>query len=195
MIATHNQGKLREIEGMLAPWRLTLVAAGDLGLPEPEETGATFDENARLKAVAAASTSRLPAIGDDSGLAVAALGGQPGIYSARWAGSGRHRDFARAMRTVEEKLTAAGATTPDRRRARFVAAVCFARPDGETAMFHGEVAGTLVWPPRGDRGFGYDPMFVPDGHDRTFGEIDPREKDAMSHRARAIAAFAATVLA
>jgi XTP/dITP diphosphohydrolase len=195
VIATHNQGKLREIEGMLAPWRLTLVAAGDLGLPEPEETGATFDDNARLKAIAAAAASRLPAIGDDSGLAVAALGGQPGIYSARWAGSSRHRDFARAMRTVEEKLKAAGATTPDKRRARFVAAVCFAQPGGDTAMFHGEVAGTLVWPPRGDRGFGYDPMFVPDGHDRTFGEIDPREKDAMSHRARAIAAFAATVLA
>ena len=195
LLATHNSGKLREIEGMLAPWRLKLRAARDLGLPEPEETGATFEENARLKAIAAAQASRLPSLGDDSGLAVAALGGQPGIYSARWAGSGRDRDFARAMRTVEERLQAVGATTPDRRRAKFVAVVCFAEPDGEAEIFRGEVAGTLVWPPRGDKGFGYDPMFVPDGHDRTFGEIDAGDKDAISHRARAIAAFAAKVLA
>jgi XTP/dITP diphosphohydrolase len=195
VIATHNSGKLREIEAMLAAWRLRLVAAGALGLPEPDETGATFEDNARLKAVAAAEASGMPALGDDSGLSVEALGGRPGIYSARWAGTGGDRDFAHAMRTVEEKLRVVGATTSDKRRARFVAVVCFAGPGREPLTFRGEVAGTLVWPPRGERGFGYDPMFVPDGEQRTFGEIDPRAKDAMSHRARAIAAFAAEVLA
>jgi len=195
VIATHNSGKLREIEAMLAPWRLRLIAAGDLGLPEPDETGATFEDNARLKAVAAAEASGMPALGDDSGLAVEALGGQPGIYSARWAGSGRDRDFAHAMRTVEEKLRAAAATTSEKRRAKFVAVVSYAEPTGEPLTFRGEVAGTLVWPPRGERGFGYDPMFVPDGEQRTFGEIAPAHKDATSHRARAIAAFAAKVLA
>jgi len=195
VIATHNSGKLREIEAMLSPWRLRLIAAGDLGLPEPDETGATFEDNARLKAVAAAEASGMPALGDDSGLAVEALGGQPGIYSARWAGSGRDRDFAHAMRTVEEKLRAVAATTAEKRRAKFVAVVSYAEPTGEPLTFRGEVAGTLVWPPRGERGFGYDPMFVPDGEQRTFGEIAPSDKDVMSHRARAIAAFAAKVLA
>jgi XTP/dITP diphosphohydrolase len=194
VIATHNPGKLREIEAMLAPWRLKLRSAGELGLAEPDETGSTFEENARLKAVAAATASGLPAIGDDSGLAVDALGGQPGIYSARWAGSGRDRDFNRAMRNVQEKLHVAGATTPDQRRAKFVAVVCFAEPGGYAAMFRGEVAGTLVWPPRGEKGFGYDPMFVPEGRTLTFGETEPAAKDRMSHRARAIAAFAAGVL-
>jgi XTP/dITP diphosphohydrolase len=195
VIATHNEGKLREIEAMLAPYALTLRSAGDLGLAEPEETGTAFEANAEMKARAAARASGLPAIGDDSGLAVDALGGLPGIYSARWAGSGRDRDFGRAMRNVEEKLAAAGATTPDKRRAKFVAVVCYAEPDGQIEFFRGEVAGTLTWPPRGTRGFGYDPMFVPEGETRTFGEIDPAEKDRMSHRARAIAAFAARVLA
>jgi XTP/dITP diphosphohydrolase len=195
VIATHNAGKLREIEAMLAPWRLRLRSAADLGLAEPEETGATFEQNAAIKAVAAAINSNLPALGDDSGLAVDALGGQPGIFSARWAGSGRDRDFGRAMQSVEDKLQAAGATTPDRRRAKFVAVLCFATPRGEAILSRGEVGGHIVWPPRGDKGFGYDPIFVPDGQTRTFGEIDPPEKDAMSHRARAIAAFAASVLA
>jgi XTP/dITP diphosphohydrolase len=194
VIATHNHGKLHEIEAMLARWRLKLRSAGELGLPEPEETGTSFEANARLKAVAAAKASGLPALGDDSGLAVDALGGEPGIYSARWAGSGRDRDFSRAMRTVEEKLLAAGATTPDRRRAKFVAVICYAEPAGHTELFRGEVGGTLVWPPRGDKGFGYDPMFVPEGSERTFGETDPAKKDRMSHRARAIAAFGAKVL-
>jgi XTP/dITP diphosphohydrolase len=194
VIATHNPGKLREFEAMLAPWRLKLRSAGELGLPEPEETGATFEANAELKAVAATTASGLPAIGDDSGLAVEALGGEPGIYSARWAGNGRDRDFNRAMRRVEDKLQATGATTPDRRRAKFVAVICYAEPGGHRGFFRGEVAGTLVWPPRGGRGFGYDPVFVPDGDTRTFGEFDPAEKDAMSHRARAVAAFTSKVL-
>src|ERR1019366_9524350 len=129
-----------------------------------------------------------PALGDDSGLAVEALGGQPGIYSARWAGTGHDRDFGRAMQSVENKLQAAGATSPDRRRAKFVAVLCFATPRGEAILSRGEVSGHIVWPPRGDKGFGYDPIFVPDGETRTFGEIDPAEKDGMSHRARAIAA-------
>jgi XTP/dITP diphosphohydrolase len=194
VIATHNQDKLREIGTMLARWRLNLRSAGELGLAEPEESGTTFEDNARLKAVPAARTSGLPAIGDDSGLAIDALGGAPGVFSARWAGSGADRDFARAMRTVQEKLNAAGALEPDTRRAKFVAVVCYAEPGGRAEFFRGEVAGTLTWPPRGNQGFGYDPMFVPDGHTRTFAEMDPAEKDAMSHRARAIAAFAARVL-
>jgi XTP/dITP diphosphohydrolase len=194
VIATHNQDKLREIETMLAPWRLDLRSAAELGVAEPDETGSTFAANARLKAAAAARASGLPSIGDDSGLVVEALGGAPGIYSARWAGSGQDRDFGRAIRTVEGRLLAAGATTPDRRRARFVAVVCYAEPGGHEQVFQGEVAGTLTWPPRGTQGFGYDPMFVPAGHHRTFAEMLPVEKHAMSHRARAIAAFAAEVL-
>jgi XTP/dITP diphosphohydrolase len=194
VIATHNQDKLREIEGMLAPWRLKLRSAADLGLAEPAESGATFEANARLKALAAAEAARLPAIGDDSGLVVEALGGAPGIHSARWAGSGADRDFGRAIRTVHEKLVAADASIPDLRHAKFVAVVCYAEPGGRSECFAGEVAGTLTWPPRGDRGFGYDPIFVPDGEARTFGEMAPGEKDAMSHRARAIAAFAARIL-
>jgi XTP/dITP diphosphohydrolase len=194
VIATHNQDKLREIETMLAPWRLKLRSAGELGLAEPNETGRTFEENAGLKAVPASRASGLPAIGDDSGLAVDALGGAPGIYSARWAESGRNRDFAKAMRTVQEKLMTLGAATPAARRAKFIAVVCYAEPGGASQFFRGEVAGTLTWPPRGDQGFGYDPIFVPDGDARTFAEMDPVEKDHMSHRARAIAAFAARVL-
>jgi XTP/dITP diphosphohydrolase len=193
VVATHNPGKLREIGELLAPFGLELRSAADLGLPEPDETGATFEDNARLKAVAAARAAGRPALADDSGLSVDALGGEPGIRSARWAGP--RRDFAGAMLRLEERLAAAGATTPDRRRARFVAVVCFAAADGQSEIFRGEVAGTLVWPPRGDRGFGYDPMFRPDGCDRTFGEMAPAEKQALSHRARAVAAFAAARLA
>jgi XTP/dITP diphosphohydrolase len=192
VVATHNQGKLREIEVLVAPFGMSVVSAGDLGLPEPEETGDTFEANALLKAEAAAAASGLPALADDSGIAVDALGGAPGIYSARWAGPGK--DFAAAMRSVEEKLQALGATAPEQRKAHFVAVLALAYPDGGHDLFRGEVHGTLVYPPRGANGFGYDPMFVPNGHDVTFGEMDPAAKQAMSHRARAFALFAAAKL-
>ena len=193
VFATHNQGKIREIDEMVAPFGLTVASAAALGLPEPEETGATFEENAILKAVAAATASGHPALADDSGLAVDALGGEPGIYSARWAGA--NKDFAAAMETVEGKLKAVGALTAEQRSARFVAVLCLAFPDGATETFRGEVAGHLVWPPRGPNGFGYDPMFVPKGHTRTFGEMENHEKRTLSHRARAFAAFAHARLA
>jgi XTP/dITP diphosphohydrolase len=192
VVATHNQGKLREIEVLVAPFGMSVVSAGALGLPEPEETGDTFEANALLKAEAAAAASGLPALADDSGIAVDALGGAPGIYSARWAGPGK--DFAAAMRSVEEKLQALGATAPEQRKAHFVAVLALAYPDGGHDLFRGEVHGTLVYPPRGANGFGYDPMFVPNGHDVTFGEMDPAAKQAMSHRARAFALFAAAKL-
>lgn len=178
VIASHNRGKVREIADLLAPFGAGIVSAGDLGLDEPEETGETFVANAELKARAAALGSGLPALADDSGLVVAALGGAPGIHSARWAGE--HRDFAFAMCRVEEAL--AGKSD---RRAHFVCALSLCWPDGACSTFEGTVYGTLVWPPRGERGFGYDPMFVPDGHDITFGEMDPAAKHAISHRADA----------
>lgn len=180
VVASHNPGKVREIEDLLRPFAVECVSAGSLGLPEPEETGTTFLANAELKAWAAAKAAGLPALADDSGLAVEALGGEPGVYSARWAGP--DKDFARAMRKVEEKL--AGCAD---RRARFVAALCLAWPDGHAETFVGEVSGTLVWPPRGSKGFGYDPMFLPEGRSQTFGEMEPEEKHAISHRARAFA--------
>lgn len=183
VVASHNPGKVREITELLAPFGIETIAAGDLSLSEPKETGDSFAANARLKAVAAAKESGLPALADDSGLAVDALGGAPGIYSARWAG--RSRDFSSAMERVELELRAHAAAGRASRRARFVCALCLAWPDGHTESFAGEVAGTLIWPPRGDKGFGYDPMFVPDGHARTFGEMEPEKKHAMSHRARA----------
>jgi len=177
VVASHNSGKVVEIEALLKPFGVITLGAAALGLPEPEETGATFEENAALKARAAAEKSGLPALSDDSGLVVPALGGAPGIYSARWAGPGR--DFFRAMERVQRELG-------DRdRNAHFVAVLALAWPDGEIATFRGEVHGRLVWPPRGERGFGYDPMFVPDGYELTFGEIDPDEKHRISHRARA----------
>ena len=188
VVATHNSGKLSEIAALLSPHGVKARPAAEVGLPAPEETGRTFDENARLKAVTAAIGSGWPVLSDDSGLEVEALGGEPGVHSARWAGA--TADFDHAMREVEKRLAAAGATTPDRRRARFVAVVCFAEPDGSSELYRGEVAGTLVWPPRGECGFGYDPMFQPDGSDRTFGEMAAEEKQALSHRARAVAAFA-----
>jgi XTP/dITP diphosphohydrolase len=194
VIATHNRHKFREMTDLLAPYGLTLRSAGDLGLPEPAETGASFADNARLKAEAAAAACTLPVLGDDSGLAVDALGGAPGIYSARWAG--RERDFGRAMRAVEDRLAAAGATTPAQRGAKFVAVVCYAEAGKPSATYRGEVAGTLVWPPRGTGGFGYDPMFVPEGGgSRTFAEMTAAEKHGLSHRARAVAAFAAAKIA
>jgi XTP/dITP diphosphohydrolase len=183
VVASHNPGKVREFGELLAPLGAELVSASELGLPEPEETGASFAENARIKALAAAEVSGSVALADDSGLAVAALGGAPGIHSARWAGSGR--DFAEAMVRIEKELEERGARDPGQRRAAFVAALCLAWPDGHCEDFEGRIEGTLVWPFRGDRGFGYDPMFLPEGFDRTFGEMEPDEKHAISHRARA----------
>jgi XTP/dITP diphosphohydrolase len=178
VIATHNAGKLTEMAALMAPFGVATLGAGALGLAEPEETGASFEENAMLKAQAAAAASGLPALADDSGLVVPALGGAPGIYSARWAGPGR--DFGQAMARVEREL--AGEAD---RRAHFVAALALAWPDGHVEVVRGEVHGTLVWPPRGTRGFGYDPMFLPAGGRETFGELDPAEKHRTSHRAAA----------
>ena len=190
VIATHNPGKLEEMRDLLAPYGIAAVSASQLGLPEPAETGASFAENARIKAHAAAQAAALPAFADDSGLAVDALGGEPGIYSARWAGP--QRDFRHAMQTIEDKLSARGAVSPEQRRAHFVSALCVAWPDGHVEEFEATVNGTLVWPPRGNKGFGYDPVFLPDGHSRTFGEMPSEEKHGLppgsrglSHRARA----------
>ncbi|MEL6316311.1 MAG: RdgB/HAM1 family non-canonical purine NTP pyrophosphatase [Pseudomonadota bacterium] len=188
VVASHNPGKLREIAELIAPFGLEAVSAGALGLPEPEETETSFIGNARLKAHAAARAAGLPALSDDSGLAVDALNGDPGVYSARWAGPSK--DFAFAMRKVWEAAEAAGA--PEPRRARFVCALCLAWPDGADAVYEGVVEGRLAWPPRGERGFGYDAMFLAAeleaaGRAETFGEIDPAEKHAISHRARAFA--------
>ncbi len=189
VIATHNTGKLREMAALLAPFGLDAVSAGDLGLPEPEETEPDLVGNARLKAHAAAARG-LPALADDSGICVTALGGAPGIYSARWAerpdGSGR--DFYAAMARVQAELGDAAD-----RSARFVSVLCLAWPDGTDAVYDGAIDGQLVWPPRGENGFGYDPMFVPFG-DRTFGEMSPVEKDADNHRVRAFARFRAACL-
>ncbi len=187
VLATHNKGKYRENAALLAPFGLEVLSAGELGLPEPEETGSTFQENAVLKARAACEATGLPAIADDSGLEVPGLGGQPGIFSARWAGPGR--DFSVAMQRVQDEL----GDNPDR-RAFFVCNLSVAWPDGHTDSFEGRVEGTLVWPTRGTRGFGYDPMFQPKGFDITFGEMDPEEKEAMSHRARAFAQLSGALL-
>jgi XTP/dITP diphosphohydrolase len=192
VIASHNQGKVREIEALMAPFGITVVSAGRLGLPEPEETGATFEENAALKARAAAEGSGLPALADDSGLVVAALGGDPGIYSARWAGPGK--DFALAMRRVEDGLAGQGRVGQSDRRAHFIAVLALGWPDGHVEFFRGEAHGTLVWPPRGTRGFGYDPIFLPGGRDLTFGEMDQDEKHRISHRAEAFKKLVASCL-
>jgi XTP/dITP diphosphohydrolase len=199
VIATHNAGKLREMRELLSLYGVEAVSAGDLNLPEPEETGASFAENAAIKAHAAANASGLPAFADDSGLVVDTLGGAPGIHSARWAGP--DKNFARAMQAIDRMLRDRGATTPARRRAHFVSALCVAWPDGHTEDFEATVDGTLVWPPRGEAGFGYDPMFLPDGHDRTFGEMTSQEKhglpphgQGLSHRARAFMKLAAACL-
>lgn len=195
VIATHNPGKLREMRELLAPFGIEAVSAGELKLPETEETGTNFTENALIKARAAAKAAELPSLADDSGLTVEALGGAPGIHSARWMGP--DKDFARAMRVIEEKLAAAGATSPEERRAAFVSALALVWPDGQEECVEGRVEGTLVWPPRGTQGFGYDPMFQPDGHTRTFGEMSAKEKhglpprgQGLSHRARAFLALA-----
>jgi XTP/dITP diphosphohydrolase len=190
VIATHNPGKLAEMRELLAPFGIDAISAGELGLAEPEETGTTFAANARIKAQAAAVVSGLAAFADDSGLAVDALGGEPGIHSARWAGP--DKNFRLAMELVDTKLRAHGALAPNERAAHFVSALCVAWPDGHVEQFEARVDGTLVWPPRGDKGFGYDPMFLPEGFERTFGEMTSEEKHGLpprrrglSHRARA----------
>ena len=178
VIASHNQGQVREIRALLAPLHIEVIGASELGLEEPEETGQTFIENAELKASLAAKTSNLPALSDDSGFAVAALGGAPGIYSARWAGA--DKNFSNAMERVSTALLASGSSS---RTCEFICALTLAWPDGHCESFEGRISGEVVWPPRGDRGFGYDPIFTPLGHSQTFGEMDPAEKHAMSHRA------------
>jgi len=194
VIATHNPGKLAEMRELLAPHG-EAVSAGELNLPEPEETGTTFQANARIKATAAANAAGLPAFADDSGLAVDALDGQPGIHSARWAGPAK--DFAAAMARIERLLQERGAREAAQRAAHFVSALCVAWPDGHLEEVEARVDGTLVWPPRGTAGFGYDPMFLPDGHTRTFGEMTSIEKHGLpplglglSHRARAFVKLA-----
>ncbi len=188
VIATHNEGKLREFRELLAPFGIECIGAAELDLPEPEETGVTFVDNAELKARASADLSGLPALADDSGLAIDALHGRPGIHSARWSeDEDGTRDFGRAMERVWREVEAAG---PDAGHdAHFVCALSLAWPDGAVESFEGKVHGTLIWPPRGDKGFGYDPMFVANGMDRTFAEIDPAEKHAISHRGRAARAL------
>jgi XTP/dITP diphosphohydrolase len=192
VIATHNPGKLREIRALLAPLGIECVGAEELDLPEPEETGVTFVDNAELKARQAADLSGLPALADDSGLSVDALHGNPGIYSARWAEDGEgERDFHRAMERVWREVETAG---PDAGHdAHFVCVLSLAWPDGAIESFEGRCDGTLVWPPRGDKGFGYDPMFVKAGMSETFGEIDPAEKHRISHRADAFAKLVAAL--
>ena len=200
VIATRNPGKLKEMRELLMPYGIEAVSAGELGLAEPAESGTSFKENARIKASAAATAAGLPAFADDSGLTVDALDGDPGIYSARWADP--EKDFRRAMQTVEDKLRERGAREHSQRNAHFVSALCLAWPDGHVDEFEGTVDGTLVWPPRGERGFGYDPMFLPSGHTRTFGEMTNVEKHGLpprgkglSHRARAFLTLAEACLA
>ncbi len=199
VVASHNAGKLREFADLMTPFGFEAKSAKEYGLPEPDETGTTFEENAYIKALAAAKATGLPALSDDSGLCVDALGGAPGVYTANWAekpdGS---RDFGMAMQKTETAMQEAGATGAGRRTGRFVAVICLAFPDGEAKYHCGEVEGTLVWPPRRELGFGYDPVFRPDGYDKTFGEMSAAEKHgwkpgqptALSHRARAFQKFA-----
>jgi XTP/dITP diphosphohydrolase len=199
LIATHNPGKLGEMRELLAPYKIDAISASDMGLPEPDESGTSFRANARIKAEAAAKAADLPAFADDSGLVVDALGGAPGIYSARWAEP--DKNFLAAMETIEQQLREAGATSPAQRTAHFVSALCVAWPDGHVEEFEARVDGTIVWPPRGDKGFGYDPVFLPDGHARTFGEMPSEEKHGLplkgkglSHRARAFLKLAEACL-
>lgn len=201
VLATHNDGKLREMRDLLEPFGFTITSAGELGLPEPVEDGTSFEQNALIKARAAAKATGKLALSDDSGLCVEALDGAPGIYTADWAekDDGSGRDFMMAMEKVEAKLADTGATSPEQRRAAFMATLCLCWPDGHAEYFVGEAPGHLVWPPRGDDGFGYDPVFQPDGHTRTFGEMTAQEKHGwrpgqetppLSHRARAFAKLA-----
>ena len=200
VIATHNQGKLREMRELMAPYGIELVSAGELGLPEPVEDGHMFAENAAIKAVAAANASGLPALADDSGVCIDALDGAPGLFSANWAGPGK--DFAPALARVQVELAKRGATTPEQRKAHFVSALVIAWPDGHQELFEGRVFGTIVEAPRGGSGFGYDPIFQPAGHAKTFGEMTAEEKHGipqdgspgLSHRARAFHVLAAACL-
>ncbi|WP_454288438.1 RdgB/HAM1 family non-canonical purine NTP pyrophosphatase [Rhizobium arsenicireducens] len=203
VVASHNAGKIAEIADLIGPFGFSARSAAELKFAEPDETGTTFEENATIKALASARASGMPALSDDSGLVVDALDGAPGVYTANWAeredGS---RDFAMAMEKVEKALAERGATTPEQRSGRFVSVLCLAWPDGHTEMFRGEVEGTIVWPPRGTKGFGYDPVFQPEGFDTTFGEMSSEEKhgwkpgdaQALSHRARAFKIFVETCL-
>ena len=200
VIATHNPGKLTEMRELLAPYGIEAISAGELGLGEPEETGKTFEANARIKAIAAAQAAKLPAFADDSGIVVDALDGAPGIYSARWAGP--NKDFNEAMARIERLLQERGATLPAKRTAHFVSALSVAWPDDHLEEVEARADGTLVWPPRGSAGFGYDPMFLPDGFDRTFGEMTSIEKHGLpplglglSHRAKAFVKLAEICLA
>ena len=199
VVASHNDGKLKEFADLMGPFGLEAKSAREYGLPEPEETGTTFEENAYIKAHAAAQATGLPALSDDSGLMIDALQGAPGVYTANWAETpDGTRDFGVAMQRAEVAMQEVGAVDPEQRKGRFVAVICLASPDGDAEYFRGEAEGTLVWPPRGDRGFGYDPVFVPDGHTRTFGEMTAEEKhgwkpgqaEALSHRAKAFQKFA-----
>jgi XTP/dITP diphosphohydrolase len=192
VVASHNPGKVHEILELVASHGLQVVGAADLGVPEPEETGATFAQNAAIKATAVAAAAGLPALSDDSGLEVERLDGQPGIFSARWAGP--DKDFAPAMERINRELHSRGCFGRGDRRANFTCALCLAWPDGAHEVFEGKVYGHLVWPARGDKGFGYDPMFVADGETLTFGEMEPARKHAISHRARAFAKFVAACL-
>ncbi|MHB0951082.1 MAG: RdgB/HAM1 family non-canonical purine NTP pyrophosphatase [Allorhizobium sp.] len=203
VVASHNAGKIAEIADLIGPLGFSAKSAADLKFEEPDETGTTFEENASIKALASAKASGLPSLSDDSGLVVDALDGAPGVYTANWAeredGS---RDFGMAMEKVEQALQERGATSPAQRTARFVSVLCLAWPDGHTEVFRGEVEGTVVWPPRGTSGFGYDPIFQPTGYDTTFGEMTAQEKHgwkpgqatALSHRARAFKTFVETCL-
>ncbi|MCJ7995094.1 RdgB/HAM1 family non-canonical purine NTP pyrophosphatase [Rhizobium cremeum] len=203
VVASHNAGKIAEIADLIGPFGFSARSAAELKFEEPEETGTTFEENAAIKALASAKAAGMPALSDDSGLVIDALDGAPGVYTANWAeredGS---RDFAMAMEKVEKALSERGAVAPDQRTGRFVSVLCLAWPDGHTELFRGEVEGTIVWPPRGTAGFGYDPVFQPEGHDTTFGEMTAQEKhgwkpgdaEALSHRARAFKLFVETCL-
>lgn len=203
VVASHNKGKIAEIADLIGPFGFEAKSAAELEFIEPEETGTTFEENAIIKALASATASGLPALSDDSGIAIEALGGAPGVYTANWAErADGSRDFAMAMEKVETELQKVGATDPERRKARFVSVLCLAWPDGHVELFRGEVEGHIVWPPRGTAGFGYDPIFQPDGYAATFGEMTAEEKHgwkpgdekALSHRARAFKLFVETCL-
>jgi XTP/dITP diphosphohydrolase len=203
VVASHNAGKIREIEDLIGPFGFSAKSAAELKFEEPDETGTTFEENAAIKALASARASGLPALSDDSGLVIDALDGAPGVYTANWAEKeDGTRDFAMAMEKVEKALADKGATEAKDRTARFVSVLCLAWPDGHTELFRGEVEGTVVWPPRGTQGFGYDPVFQPEGYETTFGEMSAEEKHgwkpgdaaALSHRARAFKIFVETCL-
>lgn len=203
VVASHNAGKIAEIADLIGPFGFSAKSAKDLNFSEPDETGTTFEENAAIKALASARASGLPALSDDSGLVIDALDGAPGVYTANWAErEDGTRDFAMAMQKVETALAERGATEPSQRTCRFVSVLCLAWPDGHTEFFRGEIEGMFAWPPRGTAGFGYDPIFQPEGHERTFGEMTADEKhgwkpgdaEALSHRARAFKLFVETCL-